>query len=201
MSERRLLGGRYELDEVIGRGGMAEVYQAQNVRLDRIVAVKTLRDDLADDQTFQARFRREAQSAASLSHPSIVAVYDTGAGMMGEVPVPYIVMEYANGRTLTDLLGEGRRLLPGRALEITEGVLRALAHSHRNGIVHRDIKPSNVMVTRHSAVKVMDFGIARSLGRSRRRRARCMRRTQPVARCCRRAAQSRSTCSPPQHSP
>jgi tRNA A-37 threonylcarbamoyl transferase component Bud32/DNA-binding CsgD family transcriptional regulator len=166
MSERRLLGGRYELDGVIGRGGTAEVYRARDVRLDRIVAVKTLRDDLADDQTFQARFRREAQSAASLSHSSIVAVYDTGEDMMGEVPVPYIVMEYANGRTLADLLGEGRRLLPGRALEITEGVLRALAHSHRNGIVHRDIKPSNVMVTPRSAVKVMDFGIARSLGRS-----------------------------------
>jgi len=93
-------------------------------------------------------------------------VYDTGEDMIGEVPVPYIVMEYAGGRTLAYLLGEGRRLLPGRALEITEGALRAVAHSHRNGIVHRDIKPSNVMVTRQSDVKVMDFGIARSLGRS-----------------------------------
>src|SRR5438034_1067624 len=105
---------------------MAEVYRARNLRLDRIVAVKTLRDDLAGDQTFQARFRREARSAASLNHPSIVAVYHTGEDMMGEVPVRYIVMEYADGCTLADLLGEGRRLLPDWALEIIEGVLPLL---------------------------------------------------------------------------
>jgi beta-lactam-binding protein with PASTA domain/tRNA A-37 threonylcarbamoyl transferase component Bud32 len=163
MGERRLLGGRYELDEVVGRGGMAEVYRARDLRLGRVVAVKTLRDDLAGDSTFQERFRREVRSAASLSHPSIIAVYDTGEDLTGEVPVPYLVMEYANGRTLADLLGEGRRLLPGGAVEITDGVLLALGHSHRNGIVHRDIKPSNVMVTEQGDVKVMDFGIARSL--------------------------------------
>jgi hypothetical protein len=106
MAERRLLGGRYELDGVVGRGGMAEIYRARDLRLGRIVAVKTLREDLAGDPTFQARFRREAQSAASLNHPSIVAVYDTGEDRTGEVPVPYIVMEYADGRTLADLLGE-----------------------------------------------------------------------------------------------
>ena len=115
------------------------------------------------DPVFQERFRWEAQSAASLNHRSIIAVYDTGQDITGEVPVPYLVMEYAEGRTLADLLGEGRRLPPGRALEITDGVLRALDHSHRNGIVHRDIKPSNVMVTGQGDVKVMDFGIARSL--------------------------------------
>jgi len=163
MTQPRLLGGRYELDGIVGRGGMAEVYRARDIRLDRIVAVKTLREDLARDQTFQARFRREAQSAASLNHPSIVAVYDTGEDDTGGSHIPYIVMEYVDGRTLRDLLREDRRLLPERALEITDGVLRALDYSHRNGIVHRDIKPGNVMLTRSGQVKVMDFGIARAV--------------------------------------
>src|SRR5450759_3168499 len=163
MIQSRLLGGRYELDGIVGRGGMAEVFRARDIRLDRIVAVKTLRDDLARDQTFQARFRREAQSAASLNHPSIVAGYVTGEDMLGPTPVPYIVMEYADGRTLRDLLREARRLLPERAMEITDGVLRALDYSHRHGIVHRDIKPGNVMLTRSAEVKVMDFGIARAI--------------------------------------
>jgi beta-lactam-binding protein with PASTA domain/tRNA A-37 threonylcarbamoyl transferase component Bud32 len=163
ITQPRLLGGRYELDGVVGRGGMAEVYRARDIRLDRVVAVKTLREDLARDQTFQARFRREAQSAASLNHPSIVAVYDTGEDMSGQVPVPYIVMEYVDGRTLRDLLRDDRRLLPERALEIADGVLRALDYSHRGGIVHRDIKPGNVMLTRSGQVKVMDFGIARAV--------------------------------------
>src|ERR1700729_3583678 len=163
MTQPRLLGGRYELDGIVGRGGMAEVFRARDIRLDRIVGVKTLRDDLARDQTFQARFRREAQSAASLNHPSIVAVYDTGEDQMGNTPVPYIVMEYVDGRTLRDLLRDDRRLLPERALEITDGVLRALDYSHRNGIVHRYIKPGNVMLTRTGDVKVMDFGIARAV--------------------------------------
>src|SRR5882724_3924522 len=166
MTQPRLLGGRYELDGIVGRGGMAEVFRARDIRLDRIVAVKTLRDDLARDQTFQARFRREAQSAASLNHPSIVAVYDTGEDMVGGTPVPYIVMEFVDGRTLRDLLRDDRRLLPERALEITDGVLRALDYSHRNGIVHRDIKPGNVMLTRAGDVKVMDFGIARAVSDS-----------------------------------
>ena len=166
MTQPRLLGGRYELDGIVGRGGMAEVFRARDIRLDRIVAVKTLRDDLARDQTFQARFRREAQSAASLNHPSIVAVYDTGEDMVGPTPVPYIVMEYVDGRTLRDLLREDRRLLPERAMEISDGVLRALDYSHSNGIVHRDIKPGNVMLTRAGDVKVMDFGIARAVSDS-----------------------------------
>jgi eukaryotic-like serine/threonine-protein kinase len=163
MTQPRLLGGRYELDGVVGRGGMAEVYRARDIRLDRIVAIKTLRADLARDQIFQARFRREAQSAASLNHPSIVAVYDTGEDMATGVPVPYIVMEYVDGRTVRDLLQEGHRLLPERSLEIIDGVLRALDYSHQAGIVHRDIKPGNVMVTRNGDVKVMDFGIARAM--------------------------------------
>jgi eukaryotic-like serine/threonine-protein kinase len=166
MTQPRLLGGRYELDGIVGRGGMAEVFRARDIRLDRIVGVKTLRDDLARDQTFQARFRREAQSAASLNHPSIVAVYDTGEDMVGSLPVPYIVMEFVDGRTLRDLLRDDRRLLPERALEITDGVLRALDYSHRNGIVHRDIKPGNVMLTRTGDIKVMDFGIARAVADS-----------------------------------
>ena len=163
MTQPRLLGGRYELDGVVGRGGMAEVYRARDIRLDRIVAIKTLRADLARDQIFQARFRREAQSAASLNHPSIVAVYDTGEDMATGLPVPYIVMEYVDGRTVRDLLQEGHRLLPERSLEIIDGVLRALDYSHQAGIVHRDIKPGNVMVTRNGDVKVMDFGIARAM--------------------------------------
>jgi serine/threonine-protein kinase len=163
MTQPRLLGGRYELDGVVGRGGMAEVYRARDLRLDRIVAVKTLREDLARDQTFQARFRREAQSAASLNHPSIVAVYDTGEDDAGATHVPFIVMEYVDGRTIRDLLRDDRRLLPARALEITDGVLRALDYSHRNGIVHRDIKPGNVMLNRSGEIKVMDFGIARAV--------------------------------------
>jgi eukaryotic-like serine/threonine-protein kinase len=157
------LGDRYELDGVVGRGGMAEVYRARDLRLDRIVAIKTLRADLARDQTFQARFRREAQSAASLNNPSIVAVYDTGEDLSTGTPIPFIVMEFVEGRTLRDLLIEGHRMLPERTLEIISGTLRALEYSHQAGIVHRDIKPGNVMVTRNGDVKVMDFGIARSM--------------------------------------
>ena len=163
---RMTLGDRYELEGVVGRGGMAEVYRARDLRLDRIVAIKTLRPDLARDQTFQARFRREAQSAASLNNPSIVAVYDTGEDMSTGVPIPFIVMEFVEGRTVRDLLIEGHRLLPERTLEIISGVLRALEYSHQAGIVHRDIKPGNVMVTRNGDVKVMDFGIARAMSDS-----------------------------------
>src|SRR5262249_9445762 len=166
MTRPRLLDGRYELDGIVGRGGMAEVFRARDVRLGRVVAVKTLRSDLARDPTCQARFRREAQSAASLNHPSIVAIYDTGEEMAGATPVPYIVMEFVEGRTLSDLLRDEGRLLPEWAAEITDGVLRALDYSHRNGIVHRDIKPANVMVTQAGDVKVMDFGIARSMSGS-----------------------------------
>ncbi|MFC4111657.1 Stk1 family PASTA domain-containing Ser/Thr kinase [Nonomuraea zeae] len=166
MTQPRLLGGRYELDGVVGRGGMAEVYRARDIRLDRIVAIKTLRSDLARDHTFQARFRREAQSAASLNHPAVVAVYDTGEDVSEGAPVPYIVMEYVDGRTLRDLLRQDRRLLPERAVELVDGILRALDYSHRGGIVHRDIKPANVMITRAGDVKVMDFGIARAMADS-----------------------------------
>ena len=163
-----LVGGRYELGELLGRGGMAEVRKGTDIRLGRIVAVKRLRTDLASDATFQARFRREAQSSASLNHPAIVAVYDTGEEMATDgsgVAQPYIVMEYVAGRTLRDILREGRKILPERALEITSGVLAALDYSHRAGIIHRDIKPGNVMLTPSGDVKVMDFGIARAISR------------------------------------
>jgi serine/threonine-protein kinase len=166
MEEPRRLGGRYELGHVLGRGGMAEVYLAQDTRLGRTVAVKTLRADLARDPSFQARFRREAQSAASLNHPAIVAVYDTGEDYIDGVSIPYIVMEYVDGSTLRELLHSGRKLLPERSMEMTIGILQALEYSHRNGIVHRDIKPANVMLTRNGQVKVMDFGIARAMGDS-----------------------------------
>ncbi|MGW5866098.1 Stk1 family PASTA domain-containing Ser/Thr kinase [Streptomyces sp. NPDC055239] len=166
MEEPRRLGGRYELGQVLGRGGMAEVYLAHDTRLGRTVAVKTLRVDLARDPSFQARFRREAQSAASLNHPAIVAVYDTGEDYVDGVSIPYIVMEYVDGSTLRELLHSGRKLLPERAMEMTIGILQALEYSHRNGIVHRDIKPANVMLTRNGQVKVMDFGIARAMGDS-----------------------------------
>ncbi|GLU49876.1 Stk1 family PASTA domain-containing Ser/Thr kinase [Nocardiopsis ansamitocini] len=166
MSQPRLLGGRYELDQVIGRGGMAEVYRARDLRLDRLVAVKTLRSDLARDHIFQERFRREAQSAASLNHPSIIAVYDTGEDMIDGVSIPYIIMEYVDGRTLKELLDDDRRLLPERTVELVDGILRALDYSHRNGIVHRDIKPANIMLTKQAEVKVMDFGIARAMNDS-----------------------------------
>ncbi|MDX2527730.1 Stk1 family PASTA domain-containing Ser/Thr kinase [Streptomyces europaeiscabiei] len=166
MEEPRRLGGRYELGQVLGRGGMAEVYLAMDTRLGRTVAVKTLRADLARDPTFQARFRREAQSAASLNHPAIVAVYDTGEDYIDGVSIPYIVMEYVEGSTLRELLHSGRRLLPERSMEMTIGILQGLEYAHRNQIVHRDIKPANVMLTRNGQVKVMDFGIARAMGDS-----------------------------------
>ena len=166
MTEPQRIGGRYEVGELLGRGGMAEVRKGTDVRLGRTVAIKRLRTDLASDATFQARFRREAQSAASLNHPSIVSVYDTGEEMSTDgsnVAQPYIVMEYVAGRTLRDILREGRKILPERALEITSGVLAALDYSHRAGIIHRDIKPGNVMLTPSGDVKVMDFGIARAV--------------------------------------
>jgi|RhiMetStandDraft_4_1073278.scaffolds.fasta_scaffold00149_4 eukaryotic-like serine/threonine-protein kinase len=164
-SSPTMVGGRYELGELLGRGGMAEVRRAVDQRLGRSVAVKQLRADLATDPTFQARFRREAQSAAGLNHPTIVAVYDTGEELdpLTGVAIPYIVMELVEGPTLRDILKDGRKILPERALELTQGVLDALSYSHKAGIVHRDIKPANVMLTASGSVKVMDFGIARAV--------------------------------------
>ncbi|HST83747.1 MAG TPA: Stk1 family PASTA domain-containing Ser/Thr kinase, partial [Kineosporiaceae bacterium] len=167
----RVLGNRYEVGELLGRGGMAEVHLGRDARLGRAVAIKLLRTDLARDSTFQARFRREAQSAAALNHPAIVAVYDTGEEQVveaggGVFNLPYIVMEHIEGRTLRDVLAEGHHLDIDAALDIITGVLTALEYSHRIGIVHRDIKPANVMLTPVGDVKVMDFGIARAMSDS-----------------------------------
>ena len=164
----QILGGRYEVGELIGRGGMAEVHKGHDTRLGRPVAIKLLRSDLARDPTFLSRFKREAQSAAGLNHASIVAVYDSGDEIVTESggaqhDIPYIVMEYVSGRTLRQVLTEDGPLEPREAARITEGVLEALSYSHRMGIVHRDIKPANVMIADDGSVKVMDFGIARAV--------------------------------------
>ncbi|MEV5987209.1 protein kinase [Streptomyces sp. NPDC052051] len=155
--------GRYRLTRRLGRGGMAEVFAAEDVRLGRTVAVKLLRADLAEDPTSKARFTREAQSVAGLNHHAIVAVYDSGEDQVNGQAVPYIVMEIVEGRTIRDLLLNAEAPGPEQALIIVSGVLEALAYSHQHGIVHRDIKPANVIITDNGAVKVMDFGIARAL--------------------------------------
>ena len=174
-----VLNGRYEVGELIGRGGMADVYLGRDIRLGRTVAIKVLRPDLARDPLFQSRFRREAQAVAGLNHPSVVSVYDTGdqesASTRDDVRLPYIVMEYVPGRTLRDILKAGELTLD-KSVDYVLGVLAALDYSHRSGIVHRDIKPANVMVTADGGVKVMDFGIARAMADS----AATMTQTQAV---------------------
>lgn len=164
----RVLAGRYEVGELIGRGGMAEVHIGYDSRLSRTVAIKLLRTDLAEDPTFHARFRREAQSAAALNHPAIVAVYDTGeeqvTGPNGKTTsLPFIVMEYVEGHTVRELLKDGAAVPIDEAVEIVIGILGALEYAHHEGIVHRDIKPGNIMLTPTGQVKVMDFGIARAI--------------------------------------
>ena len=162
------LAGRYEVRSLIGRGGMAEVHLGFDTRLSRVVAIKMLRRDLALDSIFQARFRREVQSAASLNHPNIVAVYDTGEEIVSDatnrsLAIPYIVMEYVEGHTVKELISDGTAVPINEAIEIVSGVLSALQYSHANHLVHRDIKPGNIMLTPEGKVKVMDFGIARAL--------------------------------------
>ncbi|MBM2616817.1 Stk1 family PASTA domain-containing Ser/Thr kinase [Actinoplanes sp. LDG1-06] len=163
-AQARLLGGRYQVGELLGYGGMAEVHRGRDLRLGRDVAIKMLRTDLARDATFQERFRREAQNSAALNHPAIVAVYDTGEEISstGE-KLPFIVMEFVNGRTLKEVLAQEQRIPTRRALEMIADICAALEFSHRHGIIHRDIKPGNVMITQNGQVKVMDFGIARAL--------------------------------------
>jgi len=155
--------GRYRLTGRLGRGGMAEVFAAEDVRLGRIVAVKLLRSDLAEDPVAKARFTREAQAVAGLNHHAVVAVYDSGEDRTATGTVPYIVMELVEGHTIKDLLTGPTPPPVDQALLIVSGVLDALAYSHQHGIVHRDIKPANVIITTTGAVKVMDFGIARAL--------------------------------------
>src|SRR5919204_903792 len=153
----RVLGGRYEIDSVLGHGGMAEVYLGTDRVLGRRVAIKVLEPQFARDATFVARFRREAQSAAALSHPNVVNVFDTGS----DDGTHFIVMEYVAGKTLSEVIKDAP-LLPERAVEIAEAVAAALAFAHQAGIVHRDVKPGNIMLTSSGDVKVMDFGIARA---------------------------------------
>ena len=155
----KVFGNRYAIGEMIGTGGMADVYIGEDQRLSRKVAVKVLRSDLARDPSFLARFRKEALAAAGLNHPGIVAVYDSGE----EGQNSYIVMELVNGHTLREVLKDPTTLTVERSLEIIEGVLTALSYSHENGIIHRDIKPGNIMLTDSGDVKVMDFGIARAM--------------------------------------
>ena len=181
MTAPRILNGRYELGELIGRGGMADVHRGIDTRLGRTVAIKLLRPDLARDPQFQARFKREAQAVAALNHPSIVAIYDTGEHSVpgdahDQIRVPYIVMEYVEGKTLRDLI-RAKDITIEQAISYTLGVLSALEYSHKAGIVHRDIKPANVMFCKNSdMVKVMDFGIARAMADS----AATMTQTQAV---------------------
>ncbi|TDC21703.1 serine/threonine protein kinase [Streptomyces sp. 8K308] len=155
--------GRYRLTHRLGRGGMAEVFAAEDLRLGRTVAVKLLRADLAEDPVSKARFTREAQSVAGLNHHAVVAVYDSGEEVVGGSVTPYMVMELVQGRTIRELLIDAEAPSVNQALVIVSGVLEALAYSHQHGIVHRDIKPANVIITDSGAVKVMDFGIARAL--------------------------------------
>ena len=164
MTQPRMVGDRYELGELIGYGGMAEVHRGRDTRLNRDVAIKVLRADLARDPSFLNRFRREAHSAAGLNHPAIVSVYDTGEDAAPDgTSIPFIVMEFVEGRTLRDIVKAEGALPPRRAMEIVADIDGALDFSHRNGIIHRDIKPANVMITTAGAVKVMDFGIARAV--------------------------------------
>jgi serine/threonine protein kinase len=166
-ADTRLLAGRYQVGNLIGRGGMADVHVGTDSRLGRRVAIKLLKPSLATDPNFRLLFREEAQKAARMAHPTIVRVYDAGeetvtdaAGI--ETQVPFIVMEYVDGRLLKDIIADGP-LEPKEAVRIVDGVLTALEYSHRALLVHRDIKPGNVMVTQNGQVKVMDFGIARAV--------------------------------------
>ncbi|MFE1459380.1 protein kinase [Streptomyces sp. NPDC058735] len=164
---RALAGGRYQLRDLLGQGGMASVHLAYDSVLDRQVAIKTLHTELGREQAFRERFRREAQSVAKLTHTNIVSVFDTGEDTVDGMTTPYIVMEFVEGRPLGSVLDEDVRAqgaMPAdKALRITADVLAALEISHEMGLVHRDIKPGNVMMTKRGVVKVMDFGIARAM--------------------------------------
>jgi len=169
-AEPRVLSGRYRVDELIGRGGMASVYRGYDLTLGRVVAIKVLRRDLANDNTFRTRFRLEAQAASRMAHPTIVRVFDAGEdsemapdGVVS--PVPFIIMELVQGSLLKDIIASGPVPVED-AVRYVDGILEALEYSHRAGVVHRDIKPGNVMVTDAGQVKVMDFGIARAVSDS-----------------------------------
>lgn len=158
-----MVNDRYRLGDVIGTGGMSEVYRATDSLLGRDVAIKMLRPEMARDVNFRERFRKEAQNSGRLNHPNIVAVYDTGEADEDGMAIPYIVMELVHGRTLRDLVREDGQLSPREAAQVLIPVAHALQASHDAGIIHRDVKPANIMITNTGQVKVMDFGIARAL--------------------------------------
>ena len=157
-----ILGGRYSILDTIGEGGMAIVYRAKDMLLNRVVAIKVLRGQYASDSEFRERFRREAQSAAALSHPNIVNVYDVGEDSGSN----YIVMEWVDGQTLNDIIMRDGRLTVDVVADYSVQILDALDHAHRSGVIHRDIKPHNILITRDGRVKVTDFGIARAASAS-----------------------------------
>ena len=166
----RVLAGRYQVGEIIGRGGMADVFEGIDLRLGRKIAIKLLKSDLANDETFESRFAQEAQASAKMAHPTIVRIYDAGEEIAtdsngNQKKTPFIVMEYVKGKLLRDLMHE-RKLTTAESIGYAKGVLTALEYSHRAGIIHRDIKASNIMVTEEGQVKVMDFGIARAISDS-----------------------------------
>ncbi|MEY3310524.1 MAG: Stk1 family Ser/Thr kinase, partial [Actinomycetota bacterium] len=166
MNSEFLFGNRYRPEALIGRGGMANVYVATDTRLRRRVAIKTLRPEVAVDADSRKRFQREAHSVSAMGHPNIVRVYDAGEQIIpdvsAETPIPFIVMEYIDGKILRRLMDAGA-FEPKVAVHIALGILDALDESHRSGIIHRDIKPGNVMITQSGLVKVCDFGIAQAV--------------------------------------
>ena len=159
-TNRAIVNDRYEIGKRIGRGGMAEIFQARDILLDRPVAIKVLFPEFATDPAFVERFRREAQAAANLNHPNIVGVYDWGKVNN----TYYIAMEYVNGRTLADILKQSGTLTPMQVCDVMSEVAAALGSAHQNGVIHRDVKPGNILVSTVGQVKVADFGIARALG-------------------------------------
>jgi serine/threonine-protein kinase len=168
--QERVLAGRYQVGELIGRGGMADVFEGQDLRLGRKIAIKLLKSDLANDENFESRFAKEAQASAKMAHPTIVRIYDAGEEVStdsngNQIKTPFIVMEYVKGRLLRDLMHD-KKLSIGESIDFAKGVLTALEISHRAGIIHRDIKASNIMITDEGQVKVMDFGIARAISDS-----------------------------------
>ncbi len=169
-TEPRVLSGRYRIDELVGRGGMASVYRGYDLTLGRAIAIKVLKRDLADDAAFRTRFRLEAQAASRMANPTIVRVFDAGEETERDPdgsthPVPYIVMELVEGALLKDVIDAGP-VPEADAVRYVDGILEALEYSHRAGVVHRDIKPGNVMITDAGQIKVMDFGIARAVSDS-----------------------------------